>query len=62
MEWQVRDEKCHIKHMISNKTKENILARSAALGFIEKIGQNYDKVTNVQVRSKKHKTACALED
>lgn len=62
MEWQVRDEKRHIKHMISNKTESNILARSAALGGIEKISGHYDNVTNVRVRSKRHKTTSALED
>jgi hypothetical protein len=62
MEWQVRDEKRHLKHMFSNKTTTNILARSSALGGIEKISQNFDEQANVRIRSKKHNHVSALAD
>ena len=62
MEWQVRDQKRHIKHMFSNKTDENILARSTALGGIEKITDNYDKDAGVRQRSKGHRSVSAVGD
>ena len=62
MEWQVRDQKKHLKHMFSNKTEANILARSTALGGLEKIGKNYDDVIGVRARAKRHNKLSALCD
>ena len=62
MEWQVRDQKRHIKHMFANKTESNILARTTALGGIEKIAKNYDIDAGVRQRSKGHKALSAAGD
>ena len=55
MEWQVKLVKDHIKHMASNKSEKNISNRSRALSGIKGIASNYDRTTQVLVRSKKHK-------
>ena len=62
MEWQVRDQKRHIKHMFSNKTEQNILTRAEALGGLENITNNYDDDVGVRQRVKTHKNASAISD
>ena len=62
MEWAVRDEKRHVKHMVSNKTDSNILNRSSALGGIEKIACHFDIEEGTRDRSKRHSHLSALAD
>ncbi len=57
MEWQGELGQRPIQHMASNKSEKNISNRSRALS-----GTNYDRTTQVLVRSKKHKVAPARED
>ena len=62
MEWSVRDEKRHIKHMVSNKNDDSVLQRSSALGGIERIAHNFDTKTGVRIRSKKHSEISSIPD
>ena len=62
MEWQVGKVKKHLKHMFSNKTEDNILKKTKALGGLAEVAENYDKATNVVVRATSHTEASALGD
>ena len=62
MEYIVRSIKRHIKHMFSNKTQQNIERKTGALAAINSIVQRYDTASDVNIRSKKHKTASAHSD
>lgn len=54
MEWQVKTNKRHISHMHSNKTKSNIINRTAALAGFHEIANNFDQTAGVVIRAKKH--------
>lgn len=62
MEWHVAKVKKHVKHMYSNKTDANISKRSLAFAGMLDISSNYDKVTGVIVRAKKHSVKSAYGD
>lgn len=54
MEHTVNTFKKHIKHMLSNKTESNIMKKTAALGGLHAITENYDTVSNVIIRTTRH--------
>ena len=54
MEYLVKEIKEHIKHMSSNKTERNIKMRSSAIAGVSRIGEHYDDITNVLVRTQRH--------
>lgn len=62
MEYIVRVIKKHIKHMFSNKTERNIERKTGALAGLSAIVNNYDHVSNVLTRSKKHSAASSFAD
>ena len=62
MEYIVKEVKTNIKHMFSNKTEQNITTRSSALPVIKDIAQNFDDVTGVIMRSKRHTNVDSLQD
>lgn len=62
MEHLVKSVKTNIKHMFSNKTDKNITTRTSALPVMKDIAENFDKVTGVIVRSKKHSDKESIHD
>ena len=54
MEWIVRQNKKHIKHMFSNKNTEYIECKSSSLSGIAEISKNFDSKAAVLVRAKRH--------
>ena len=62
LEWIVKQQKEHIKHMFSNKTPEFIESKSSALLGIQSISNNFDNTCETVVRSKKHQTKESCED
>ncbi|XP_048259402.1 uncharacterized protein LOC124149723 [Haliotis rufescens] len=62
MEWLVREEKKHIKHMYSNKTESNIMSRSSALSGIHDIAEQFDRTACTLVGSNTQKRTSADED
>ena len=54
MEWVVKQNKQHIKHMFSNKSADTILAKSSALPGLHSIADNFDADADVVVRSKRN--------
>jgi len=57
MEFLVRVYQKHIKHMMSNKSEENIARRVNSLAGMHEIVQNFDAITVNSVRTNKHSTA-----
>ena len=62
MEWIVKQQKEHIKHMFSNKAPEFIESKSSALPGIQSISNNFDNTCETVVRSKKHQRKEFSED
>jgi hypothetical protein len=62
MEFIVKEQKRHIKHMFSGKSTKNINRRSAALCGLSDVSANFDKSTNVLIRATKHKEVSSLDD
>ena len=62
MEYLVKLTKKHIKHMFSNKTTANISNKTKSLARIDSVCENFDKVSDVKVRCKKHKKASYHDD
>ena len=54
MEWLVKHNKRHIKHMFSNKSTSNIYTKSSALPGFYAISRNFDNDADVLIRSKRH--------
>ena len=54
MEHQVRTIKRHLRHMTSNKNEKTVMKRSCAIPGLRMIGRNYDKMSQVVIRAKKH--------
>ena len=54
MEWVVKQNKAHIKHMFSNKSMDNIFSKSSALPGLHNIAANFDDAADVIVRTKRH--------
>ena len=53
MEYLVKQVKMHLKHMMSNKTEENISNRTRAISGIREISENFDRQCSVIIRSKR---------
>ena len=62
MEWAVHEVKRHVRHMASNKTEPNIVARTCAVAGVKAIANNFDEATDTITRSKKHSDAASLAD
>jgi hypothetical protein len=62
MEYIVQMVKKNIKHMFSNKSDKNITARTSVLPSVMDISGNYDDVSGVLVRAKKHSDKDANKD
>ena len=62
MECHVAKVKKHVKHMYSNRTDANIAKRSLSFAGMSDVAENYDKVSGVIVRSKKHTTQASYGD
>ena len=62
MEYLVKEEKEHIKHMFSNKTEKNINMRSCAIAGMHDIALNFDLASGVVVRTQKHKDKSSAAD
>ena len=62
MEWIVKINKTHIKHMYSYKTKGNLERRLSALPGIHRIAENFDRTAGVTIRSKRHAKKDAAGD
>ena len=62
MEWLVKMNKQHIKHMFSNKKETTIEKKSAAIPGVADIAGNFDKESSVVIRAKKHSEKSAHND
>ena len=62
MEGHVDDLKQHIKHMVSNKTDNNITNKTRALGVVKEISTCFDETTSTRIRSRKHVVPSSSED
>ena len=62
MEWIVKANKKHVKHMYSNKREEFIQKKSMALYGIGMVAQQFDDVSDTLVRAKKHGNKSAITD
>ena len=62
MEYLVKDDKEHIKHMFSNKTEKNISMRSCAIAGMHGIALNFDAASGVLVRTQKHSDKSSVGD
>lgn len=62
MEYLVKEEKEHIKHMFSNKTEKNITMRSCAISGMRDIAHNFDAASGVTIRTTKHSAKSSAGD
>ncbi len=62
MEWIVKANKKHIKHMYGNKNEKTIKKKSSAIPGVQEIANNFDDHSNVIIRSKKHSERSAEQD
>ena len=62
MEWIIRTNKRHLKHMYSNRSEACMQKRSTAIHCVDAIASTYDEESDVKPRSKKNKRASSEED
>ena len=62
MEWLVKQNKKHIKHLFSNKDAGTIKKKSAALAGLGEVAENFDSTSGTMIRTKKHSAKSARED
>lgn len=62
MEFIVKEQKRHLKHMFAGKTPQNIDRKSSALSGTTDVAANYDITTGVIVRSTKRAHVSSVSD